>query len=328
MLSAFDRLPNDQQFIGQDPSFVEEMEKIPLVARCDANVMIWGETGTGKELCARAIHYLSPRAKSPFVPVNCGAIPADLVENELFGHEPGAFTNASTSRPGLIHSAEGGTLFLDEITRLPLIAQGKLLRFLQEREYRPIGSAKTYRADVRVLAASNVEPKRAVIEGKLSRSLYYRLNVVPIKLPPLQQRRVDIPLLSRYFLTKYSAKFSKVVSDFSSGAMQVLVLYDWPGNVRELEHVVQRAVLLSKQGVIGRSDIVLPRIENISGKEGFRETKAKVVAKFEKDYITKMLQAHQGNVTRAALAAKKNRRAFWELIRKHGIDVERFRQPG
>ena len=326
MLDALRQLPNGLQLLGESPSFCAETKKIPLVAISDASVIITGETGTGKELCARAIHYFSPRAKKPFVPVNCGAIPAGLVENELFGHEAGAFTNASTSQPGLIHEADGGTLFLDEIVSLPLPSQIKLLRFLQEKEYRPLGSSKTYKANVRVIAASNVDIEKAMAHGTLRQDLYYRLNVVPIKLPPLRERREDIPLLVRHFLSKYSARFNKQVIDFSPESMQALMFHEWPGNVRELEHVVQRAVALTDQEVIRPSDIVLPRLERGTPQEPFKEAKAKFIAQFEKDYITKFLLAYEGNITRAARAAQKNRRAFWQLIRKHGIDVKKFRR--
>lgn len=189
-----------KQLIGENPAFLAEIKKIPIIAKCDASVLISGETGTGKELCARAIHYLSPRASKPFIPVNCGAIPVELVENELFGHKRGAFTGASTSQSGLIHEADGGTLFLDEIDCLPLLAQIKLLRFLQEKEYRPLGSTKMQKADVRVIAATNVDLEAVVREGKLRRDLYYRLNIIPLTLISLRERREDIPLLAHHFL--------------------------------------------------------------------------------------------------------------------------------
>ena len=321
-------LPNDKKIIGQSPLFSGVMNKIPIVAQCDASVLISGETGTGKELCAQAIHYFSPRAKKPFVPVDCGSIPKELVENELFGHKPGAFTSADTSQRGLIEEADGGTLFLDEIVSLPITAQVKFLRFLQEKEYRPLGSTKTLLADVRVIAASNIDGEEAVRDGHLRRDLYYRLNVFPIRLPPLRDRGADILLLAHHFLAGYSAQFNKQVSDFSPEAMQVLLLYDWPGNVRELEHVVQRAIALTEHTVIRLCDIILPRIEPSPLQRPFRQAKAKVIAQFEKDYVTKLLLAHQGNITRAARAAQKNRRAFWQLIRKHRIDVQRFKRVG
>ena len=314
-----------QQLVGESPAFLAEMKKLRAVARCDVNVLISGETGTGKELCARAIHYLSPRTHKPFIPVNCGAIPAELVENELFGHERGAFTDASTSQCGLIHEAEGGTLFLDEIDCLPALAQVKLLRFLQEKEYRRLGSTKTYQADVRIITATNSDLEETVRTGKLRRDLYYRLNVLLLTLPPLRERREDIPRLARHFLAKYAAEFNKQVTDFSADAIPALVVYEWPGNVRELEHIVEQAVVLSEQEVIHKADIVLPRVATPVRQDSFQEAKAKVIAQFEKTYIQELLLAYQGNITRAAQAARKNRRAFWQLLRKHRIDVHSFK---
>src|ERR1044071_3031630 len=180
-----------KQLVGESEAFLAEIEKLPLVAKCDASILITGDSGTGKELCARAIHYLSPRASQSFLPVNCGAIPAELIENELFGHVSGAFTGAKTTRQGLIDEANGGTLFLDEVDCLPLIAQVKFLRFLQEREFRPLGVTKTRKADVRVIAATNINCEDAVREGKLRQDLYYRLNVIQLKLPSLRDRRED-----------------------------------------------------------------------------------------------------------------------------------------
>ena len=313
------------QLLGESPAFLAEIRKIPLLAQCDVNVLISGETGTGKELCARAIHYLSPRAGRPFIAVNCGAIPVELVENELFGHERGAFTDASTAQGGLIHEAEGGTLFLDEIACLPLLAQVKLLRFLQDKEYRRLGSTKTQQGDVRVVAAMNIDLEEAVREGKLRQDLYYRLNIIPLVLPPLRERREDIPLLARYFLAKYAAQLNKDVTDCSPDVMQLLVLYEWPGNVRELEHTIERAVVLSEQAVIHKADILLPRVAAAAHQDSFQEAKAKVIAQFERTYIQGLLLAHQGNITKAARAAQKNRRAFWQLMRKHLLDAHSFK---
>jgi len=309
------------QLIGQSPLFLAEIKKIPLVAKCDAGVLISGETGTGKEVCARAIHYHSPRASKPFIPVNCGAIPMELAENELFGHEQGAFTGATRSKAGLIHEAEGGSLFLDEIDSLPLLAQVKLLRFIQEKEYRPLGSTKVRQAAVRIITAINMDPAEAVKRGKLRRDLYYRLNVMPICLPPLRRRHEDIPVLAHHFLEKYEVEYNKRVAGFSRGAMQILMLYDWPGNVRELENVVQRAVVLTEQGVIDESNIILPNFDACMTGESFKEAKEKCIIQFEKKYIQSLLIIYQGNITKAAQAAKKNRRAFWQLIQKHQIDV-------
>ena len=317
--------PGLPQLLGESPAFLAEIRKIPLLAQCDVHVLISGETGTGKELCARAIHYLSPRAGRPFIAVNCGAIPVELVENELFGHERGAFTDASTAQGGLIHEAEGGTLFLDEIACLPLLAQVKLLRFLQDKEYRRLGSTKTQQGDVRVVAAMNIDLEEAVREGKLRQDLYYRLNIIPLVLPPLRERREDIPLLARYFLAKYAARLNKDVTDCSPDVMQLLVLYEWPGNVRELEHTIERAVVLSEQAVIHKANLILPRVATAAHQDSFQEAKAKVIAQFERTYIQGLLLAHQGNITKAARAAQKNRRAFWQLMRKHLLDAHSFK---
>lgn len=316
-----------KQLVGESPAFISQMKKIPLVAKCDASLLISGETGTGKELCARAIHYLSPRAGKPFIPFNCGAIPNELMENELFGHMQGAFTGASASQPGLIHEANSGTLFLDDIDCLPPLSQVKLLRFLQEKEYRQLGSTKMFQADVRVIAATNIDLEEAVREGKLRKDLYYRLNIIPFMLPALRDRREDIPLLARHFLGKYATEFNKQVTGFASDVMHILMLYDWPGNVRELEYVIERAVLFSEQTFIGGADIILPRQKAPGRKQSLKEAKAHVINQFERNYINELLLTYQGNITKAAQAAQKNRRAFWQLIRKHQIEVHTFK-PG
>jgi len=314
-----------QNIIGQSPAFLAEIGKVPLVARCDACVLISGETGTGKEVYARAVHYLSPREHKPFIPVNCGAIPLELIENELFGHERGAFTGASAAQPGLLREAEGGTLFLDEIDCLPLLAQIKLLRLIQEKEYRPLGSPKTVHADVRVIGASNVDFEQAVTAGKLRKDLYYRLNVIRLLLPPLRERREDILLLARHFLKKYSAEFNRPVPEIPAASIEALLAYDWPGNVRELENVIERAVILSDGGSALSLNVNLPGAPSEARAETFQQAKNKTVSQFERDYIQKLLLAHGGNITAAARAARKNRRAFWELIRKHRIDVSRYK---
>ena len=318
-----------RHLLGESPSFVAAIEKIPLVACCDASVLISGETGTGKELVARAIHYLSSRASKPFIAVNCGAVPTELVENELFGHERAAFTGALTQQPGVVQEAEGGTLFLDEIDAIPLLAQVKLLRFLQEKEFRPLGSARTQKADVRILAASNGDLESAVREGRLRQDLYYRINVIPLHLPPLRERREDIPRLSRHFLGKHA--LDKRPTELSARALQALLDHDWPGNVRELEHVIERAVVLSQGEELIREHHVLLRAADRARPtvaETFQQAKARAVAEFEASYIRELLVAHRGNISRAARAADKNRRAFWELIRKHGIDAGSFRAAG
>src|SRR5215213_142917 len=314
-----------RQLIGQSPIFLQQAQKISLIASCEANVLIVGETGTGKELYARAIHYGSARAGRPFMPVNCGAIPAELVENELFGHVRGAFTSASNLQVGLIEEANGGTLFLDEIDCLPVHAQVKLLRFLQEKEYRPLGCSRMRRADVRVVAASNLNLEEAVDTGKVRQDLFYRINIISLTLPPLRDRREDIPLLARHFLARYSREFDSQVRDFSDEAMDMLMVYSWPGNVRELEHAVERAIVMCNKPLIQASDIVLSNQAVAGKRESLREAKAKEIERFEKNYIQGVLSSCRGNITRAAQISQKNRRAFWQLIQKYRIDVSRFK---
>lgn len=311
-----------RQLVGESETFLKEIEKVPLVAKCDASVLITGDTGTGKELCARAIHYLSPRASRSFIPINCGAIPSELVENELFGHAAGAFTGAKTAKRGLIDEANGGTLFLDEVDCLPLMAQVKLLRFLQEKEYRALGATKTSKADLRVIAATSVNCEAAVKEGKIRQDLYYRLNVILLTLPALRDRQEDIPLLAHHFLNKYAIEFGKQVSGFSPDAIRKLILYDWPGNVRELEHVIMRALVLSTKPTICGTNISISDSENMPLPESFQQAKNRMVEQFEKTYIKGLLLSNHFNISRSAHAAQKNRRAFWELIRKHHISVE------
>jgi two-component system, NtrC family, response regulator GlrR len=276
---------------------------------------------------ARAIHYLSPRANKPFVPVNCGAIPVELLENELFGHDKGAFTGAADTRSGFIHEAEQGTLFLDEVNCMPLLAQVKLLRFLQSKEYRRLGSTKALTGDVRIIAASNADLEAELEAGTLRQDLYYRLNVVPIVLPPLRMRGDDIIHLARHFLAQYAAKLDSPVEDFSPEAERKLLLYSWPGNVRELEHVIERVLILCNETIIREEHITLPG-DNISTRMSFQEMKASVISQFEVTYIRSLLTVYRGNITRAAQAAQKERRTFWGLVRKHNIDVQKYKTAG
>jgi DNA-binding NtrC family response regulator len=308
-----------QQFHGESRAFLEALNRIPKLARCDASVLITGETGTGKEMCARAIHHLGPRCDHPFVPVNCGAIPSELVENELFGHEAGAFTGASSGTRGLIHDAEGGTLFLDEIDSLPLQTQVKFLRFLQDREYRPLGSRKSCRADIRIIAASNSDLVSDIGSGRFRPDLFYRLNVLPLKLPALRDRREDIPPLARHFLGKYTREFSMPMRDLSRTALEKLLAYEWPGNVRELENIIERAIVLSEQPLITGEDICVPQTSPSAEEMSFKALKAHAIAEFETAYVRRLLVLNDGNISKAARAAKKNRRAFWQLMRKHDI---------
>jgi two-component system, NtrC family, response regulator GlrR len=306
--------------VGESPAFVAETSKIPLIAKSEAYVLITGETGTGKELFARAIHDLSGRARNPYIPVNCGAIPVELVENELFGHERGAFTGAGSSRAGLVEAADGGTLFLDEVNSLPISAQAKLLRFLQEKEYRPLGSSRTIKADVRVISAANVVIEEAVSEGRMRRDLYHRLNVINIKLPPLRDRREDIPLLANHFLRKHRNGSDGIAKEFTREAMNILMLSEWPGNVRELEHVIECAIVLCKQQSIGGMEI--SRAIGKLPPRSFRDAKKE----FERDYIQGVLRLCRGNIAQAARVAQIDKHNLRRLVRKHLIDLRPFRQ--
>jgi two-component system response regulator GlrR len=314
---AIDRLG----LVGESPVFLEEIKKLRMLARCDITVMIGGETGTGKELVARAVHYLSPRSDRPFVPVDCGAIPPELTESELFGHERGAFTGAFTKNQGLIAAADQGTLFLDEVDALNLTVQAKILRFLQEMEYRSLGSSEIKKADVRLISATNRDLLERVHRNEFRKDLYYRLNVVQLNLPSLRQRREDVMLLARHFAVKHAARFHRPKREFSADAIQKLLGHHWPGNIRELENVVGAAVALCDGPLIRASDLLIAGDHTAASPASFREAKAQVISEFEREYIMRLLRCCDGNVSQAARVAGKNRRAFWELIRKYRIDA-------
>ena len=249
---------NFQEIVGNSRALVEVLRNVETVAPTDSTVLIMGETGCGKELIARAIHSRSGRRNRPLVKLNCGAIPTGLVESELFGHMKGAFTGALERRIGRFELADGGTLFLDEISELPLDTQVKLLRVLQEQEFEPLGSSKTIRVNVRIIAASNRNLDKAIHEGRFRADLYYRLNVLPIVLPPLRQRRSDIPLLTAFFVERYCRQLGKQVMGVAQDTMEALSRYDWPGNIRELQNVIERAVVLSRGSILKLGRDLLP----------------------------------------------------------------------
>jgi two-component system, NtrC family, response regulator GlrR len=321
--------PRLQHFIGSHASFVAQVAKLPLLADCDASVLVLGETGTGKEVCAQAIHYLSARASRPWVAINCGAMPTELVENELFGHVKGAYTTAHAPRSGLVREAEGGTLFLDDVDCLPLSAQVKLLRFVQEREYRAVGSNHVQHADVRIVAASNLRLPQMVARGEFRQDLFFRLNVLTLELPALRDRADDIPALALHFLRHFSERHGRHVTTLTAAALDKLLAHDWPGNVRELQHAMERAVLLAPGPTLSPDDVEIAGASSPSRADDaastFSSAKAKVVRQFERGYIERVLANCGGNVTRAAEAAGKDRRAFFELMRKHEISASRFR---
>lgn len=312
--------------IGESAPFVKVLRQINLLARCDATVLLSGETGTGKELAARAIHYLSARAGGPFIPVNCSALPETLLENELFGHTKGAYTDASLPQRGLIAEAESGTLFLDEIDGLSLTAQAKILRFLQEGEYRPLGGRQPLQADARIVAATNATLLEKVKAGTFREDLYFRLHILSLSLPPLRERPEDIPLLAKYFLKKYCRRFRSDYKILSPAALMKLSSYAWPGNVRELEAVIQRAIVHSPVPLIQAEEIDLPTTVQMLSKRDFpfQALKRRAIDTFEKSYLSQLLITHRGNVSRAAKDAGKDRRAFRRLMEKHGLIRQQF----
>jgi DNA-binding NtrC family response regulator len=315
------------KLIGRAPAFTQTIAKIPMAARSGSPVLITGETGTGKELCARALHHLGPRRSFPFIPVDCGAVPDQLFENELFGHARGAFTDARGDQKGLVAMAAGGTLFLDEIDALSLPGQAKLLRFLQEQTFKPLGADRFVRADVNILAATNRDLEELVHERRFRSDLYFRLNVLSLHLAPLRSRREDIPLLARHFVEVTCAEKGLPRKTVSPLAVQRLMLHDWPGNVRELVNVIQRAVVFSAGRQILPCHVLSPSSDDEQREEPphfpFRQARAQAVETFERSYVESLLCRHGGNVTRAAREAQKDRRAFGRLAKKYGVQRPR-----
>jgi two-component system response regulator GlrR len=287
-------------------------------------VLIIGETGTGKEVLAREIHLLGGVGARPFIPVECAAIPVDLFENELFGHEGGAYTNASTAQEGIVHAAEGGTLFLDEIDTVPLAAQAKLLRLIQERGYRPLGTPHTVRADVLIVAASNANLEAMVQEGKLRQDLFYRIAVFTVKVPPLRERKEDIPQLAKHFLTRHGHPHSPTKS-LSQGALSALRAYGWPGNVRELENLMQRMVVEVEGDVISEEQLGMPGSSNPNQCEPFNQARDQNEREFQRNYLEMLLLRTKGNVTEAAKTAKVGRRTLHRLLEKLEMGSHTFR---
>ncbi|ETX02224.1 MAG: response regulator [Candidatus Entotheonella factor] len=292
-----------------------------MVAASETSVLIHGDSGTGKELLAQAIHRASPRRNQPFVPVNCGAIPETLLESELFGHAKGAFTGATRDYEGLFQAAHQGTLFLDEIGDMPLALQVKLLRVLQEKAIRPVGSTKTIPVDVRMISATHRDLEYELEQANFREDLYYRLNVVTLELPNLAARREDIPLLATHFLTRLSSDNSKQVTGFAPEAMEFLVRASWPGNVRQLLNVVEQTFALTTTPIISA---MLVR-KALREKPGELLTFADAKRRFEQEYLVQLLQITNGNVSRAARMAKRNRTEFYKLLHRHQIDPGLFK---
>lgn len=332
--------------IGKSPQFVGNIQLIKKMSACHAAVLIQGETGTGKENAARAIHYLSKRREQSFVPVNCAAIPDELLESELFGHEKGAFTDAKQTQAGLVEIANGGTLFLDEVDSLTPKAQAALLRFLQTQEYRPLGAKQTRRADVRILAATNADLKHLAANKHFREDLYFRLNVLNLTMPPLRNRLDDIALIADNLLHRFALEYQTAPKQLSRPGLDYLMRHTWPGNIRELENCLLRAFLLSPGKILEFVEvrdtdvepyithIELPRDEIVEASEvkpadknppmSFQDAKAIAITHFEENYLQNVMRIAQGNVSAAARIAGKERRALGKLLQKYAIDKAQF----
>jgi len=309
-------------FITRSPRMEDLLRQARLVADSDASVLIYGDSGTGKELLARAIHRASRRADRPFVAVNCGAIPGDLLESELFGHARGAFTGAIQAHKGLFQSADGGTLLLDEIGDMPLPLQVKLLRVLQEGEVRPVGSTQAIPVDVRVISATHRDLEVQRADGRFREDLYYRLNVVSLNLPPLSERREDIALLATDILRKLATRYRKPVPTLAPDAMALLVAAPWPGNVRQLLNLLEQAVALTPTTVIPATLVANALKEDAAALIPFEEARRT----FERDYLARLLKITGGNVTQAAQLAKRNRTEFYKLLQRHRLEPALFKE--
>jgi len=314
------------RIVGRSRRMKDVLETVAMVAPTEASVLILGESGTGKELIANALHQGSSRSDKRFIKVNCAALPETLLESELFGHERGAFTGAIGRRPGRFELADGGTIFLDEIGEMTLATQAKLLRVLQEREFEPLGSTKTVKVDIRIIAASNKILGEEVKRGTFREDLFYRLNVVPIFLPPLRDRKEDVPLLIEHFLNIYNEKNGRRLHGFHPRALDALMRYSWPGNIRELENVVERAVILTRDDYVPFSE--LP--ESIRGADGdllpdqFREgiRPGMTIREMEKELIIKTLEDNDGNRTRTSRVLGITRRTLQHKLKEYGLDKQ------
>ncbi|MET0381985.1 MAG: sigma 54-interacting transcriptional regulator [Burkholderiaceae bacterium] len=310
--------------VSRSNRMADVLAEAKLVAASDASVLIRGESGSGKELIAQAIHLASPRAAKPFVAVNCGAIPENLLESELFGHVKGAFTGAVANHPGLFQAANEGTLFLDEIGDMPVALQVKLLRVLQERVVRPVGASHAVSIDVRILSATHRDLDAAIVDGSFRKDLYYRLNVVSLALPTLSERREDIPLLAHHFLSRLALKYSRKVNGFAPDALKALTTASWPGNVRQLHNVVEQVTALATTPLVPLA--LVQRALRVPSMEVLGYTEARL--RFERDYLVNLLKITDGNVADAARLADRNRTEFYRLMQKHGLTPGLFRHDG
>jgi two-component system response regulator AtoC len=303
--------------IGNSPRMKNLFSLIEKISGSDSTVLILGESGTGKELVATTIHYQSKRKDGPLIKVNCAALPEGLIEAELFGHEKGAFTGAVKKKQGRFELADGGTIFLDEVGDLPLSTQAKLLRVIQERTFERVGGTETIRVDVRIIGATNKNLQKEVENGTFREDLFYRLNVIPLLIPPLRERREDIPDLVEFFLKRFNARLSKNAR-FSKEAMELLLEYDYPGNVRELENIVERVVTLSTGELIKKEDLPLPLITSQSSSY---PSLSEITNRAEREYIVRVLKLTGGNRTRAAEMLGISRKTLWEKLNAYGIEI-------
>jgi len=307
--------------VGQSRAIKAVLAQVALAAQSDATVTVEGASGTGKELIAKTLHLSSPRRDGPFIAVNCAALPENLLESELFGHEKGAFTGADRRRQGLLEEAHGGTFLFDEISELPLPMQAKLLRVLEEREFFPVGGRSVVRLEARLVCASNRNLSAAVGQGCFREDLFYRIHVLPIRLPTLAERREDIPLLARHFMSRVCRETGRAPVDLTPAALQKLLAYDWPGNIRELENVIECAVTLSEGPLIDGHLLLRGQPAPAAGLPPLRDAKEN----FERQYLRQLLELSRGNVTLAAQLAGKYRADLYSLLRKHGLDPEDYR---
>jgi DNA-binding NtrC family response regulator len=308
-----------QNIIGRSKSMQELFDLVESVAASEANILIQGENGTGKELIANAIHYNSNRSQGPFIKINCAAIPKDLIESELFGYKKGAFTGATTDKEGLFEMAEGGSLLLDEIGEMPAYLQTKLLRVLQEREYRPIGSDRIVRVDFRLICATNIDLDTALRDGRLREDLYFRINTIQLRVPPLRERSEDIPLLCNYFLDKFRARYQRNVKVIAPAVYHLLIRNRWPGNVRELENAIERSVLLAKGNEITVADLPSSIREEAPGTSDFAIPAQRTLAEIEKMAILQTLQRTNWNKQEAAQILGLYRPTLYSKMKKHNI---------
>lgn len=308
--------------VTRSPTMLRLLDQARMVAQSDVSVLINGQSGTGKEILAQAIHNASPRSKKAFIAINCGALPEQLLESELFGHSRGAFTGAVSSREGLFQAAEGGTLFLDEIGDMPIPLQVKLLRVLQERKVRPLGSNRDLDIDVRILSATHRDLPKAMERGEFREDLFYRLNVVSLKIPALQERAEDVPLLANHLLRQSADRHKPFVRSFSSDAMKRLMAASWPGNVRQLVNVIEQCVALTSAPVISEALVQ----QALEGENTALPTFVEARNQFELNYLRKLLQMTKGNVTQAARVAGRNRTEFYKLLSRHELDANDFKE--